>query len=193
MPFLRGAILRRQSQEVASKKIATNDAIIQSGKNLEGSPNSFNEIYDARADADKGQFFIKGLEQPIIGNPNKDKGNLYECYVASLYKEKGYTVDYNGQKKNGHDMGIDLLCYYKDFYTVCVQCKCYEVSKLSINDIFKFYGAFKYHASQHLDRTVSGAFWTAQTISVEADIFQVTKRLGIELFSGVSLPMDFHI
>ena len=41
MPFLRGAILRRQSQEVVSKKIATNDAIIQSGKNFEGSPNSY--------------------------------------------------------------------------------------------------------------------------------------------------------
>lgn len=120
---------------------------------------------------------------------NNDKGEIYELYIGSLYKSEGYDVIPTG---GSNDMGIDLLCRQGNNYVICIQCKYRTDKGLGVKDIFEFYGACKYYASQHLNETVSGAFWTTQRFNKGTKMFRVAESLGIKFFSGVLLPKDFQ-
>ena len=212
MPFLRGVILRRKKEEdkvsfstilpviqekrsleLVSKNTKTTMVVVPDSESHGHVSNYFNEIRDERTEAEKRQLLIEGLDQPVVGNPNKNKGNLYEYYVGGLYKSKGYNVEYNGREKNSNDMGIDLFCYYKNYYVVCVQCKCYDVRRISRNDIFQFYGAFKYYASRHLNKTVVGALWIARKIKEGSQLLNIIEMLGIRLYDGKTIPKGFKL
>ena len=212
MPFLRVATLRRKKEEdkvsfstilpvvqekysleLITRNTKTTMVVMPGSENHSQVSNHLNKILEARTEAEKRQLLIKGLDQPTVGNSNKNKGNLYEYYVGGLYKSKGYDVEYNGQKKNSYDMGIDLFCHYKNYYVVCVKCKCYEVSQLSRNDIFQFYGAFKYYASRHLNKTVVGALWSARKIKSGSQLLEIIGNLGIRLYDGKTIPKWFKL
>ena len=120
-------------------------------------------------------------------NHNKKKGIEYELFIGHIYENYGYAVEYNGIQKGGRDGGIDLICHSKR-YTILVQCKCYEASNsnIGVNDIYKFYGAFRHYAIKHPKEVVQGAFWTSREIDENAKVFEAAVELGITLHDGVA-------
>lgn len=128
--------------------------------------------------------------ESLKGSTNKEKGARYELYISSLYRVRGYDVT---PAAGSNDMGIDLLCRKDKNYVICVQCKYRTDKGVKVADIFQFYGAYKYYASQNMDKTVSGAFWTTQRIIKGTRMSHVAESLGIKLFSGILIPRDFRI
>lgn len=77
----------------------------------------------------------------------KQKGNMYENYVAKLYRAKGYTVQPYGQLRGRWDGGRDLICKHR-CYTIIVQCKYREHNSgasIDITDVYELFGAIKHY------------------------------------------------
>lgn len=53
---------------------------------------------------------------------NKEKGEVYEAFIAKYYKDLGYTVWEHGKEKGRLDGGIDLITK-KDKEIIFIQCK----------------------------------------------------------------------
>ncbi|MGD9718800.1 MAG: restriction endonuclease [Sulfurimonadaceae bacterium] len=64
----------------------------------------------------------------------KEKGELYEKYVANYFRNEGYYVWEHGEEKGRRDGGIDLFIK-KGNETFFVQCKNWENWKISQNTV----------------------------------------------------------
>ena len=115
-----------------------------------------------------------------------EKGEKYEDYVGSLYKELNYHVIHEGRLKHRWDGSIDLICQY-EIYTTLVQCKYYDRpnARIDVTDIYKFYGAVKYYSLKHLKEVVIGAFWTSLQGNSCAKAHDIATDLGIFFYEGV--------
>lgn len=66
---------------------------------------------------------------------NKEKGDMYEKYIADYYRKQGYTVSEHGQDNGRKDMGVDVIAK-KDREILFIQCKNWnENNKLKHNVI----------------------------------------------------------
>ena len=169
MPFLKAGLLKQQQEE---KRILSEISTIKR-KSADNDTLSL-ELPDAQ-------------EETMRIKTSRDKGTEYELYVGSLYKKKGYYVEYNGINKGSRDGGIDLICHHGR-YTEVVQCKCYSRRSISRNEICQFYGAAKYYAARHMQEVVSYSFWTTVEVTDDTEVFDVAMNLGIKLYSGYKIP-----
>ena len=64
----------------------------------------------------------------------KEKGDMYETYVANFFKKQGYYVWEHGKEKGVHDSSIDLLVK-KENYIYFVQCKNWEKWKITHKEV----------------------------------------------------------
>ena len=66
---------------------------------------------------------------------NKEKGDMYEKYIADYYKEQGYTIAEHGQDNGRKDKGIDVIAK-KEKELLLIQCKNWnENNKLTHSEI----------------------------------------------------------
>jgi Holliday junction resolvase-like predicted endonuclease len=64
----------------------------------------------------------------------KEKGDLYEAYVAKFFRDQGYYVWEHGKEKGVEDGGLDLLVKI-DRLIYYVQCKNWENWKIDHNNV----------------------------------------------------------
>lgn len=145
-----------------------------------------------------------GTNTPSTGNTTNvpPKGTKYELYIGSLYEQKGYEVDYNGQNKHAHDLCRDLICKFtkkyavnnKYIYTVIVQCKCYDSvvaikNNITVLEIYKFYGSVRHYAMQYPKEIVHAVFCTTFDMRTECyEAFRAAIELGIEVHQEIFIP-----
>lgn len=95
-------------------------------------------IIDVEISKQKEQFTPYTAEQKrkyaIKKKNNKEKGDRYEKFVASFFREQGYYVWEHGKDKGVKDDGVDLLVK-KNEYIYFVQCKDWENWKIDHNTI----------------------------------------------------------
>ena len=178
MPFLRAAYLKvaeKRKTRVAERK----DDIILESVTPQVLP-EYGQLYIDFGETEDREIHEKNLYT------NKQKGTDYEEYIGLLFKKKGYRVVYNGKVKGSHDRGRDLICHYKN-YTILVQCKYYnDKTKISINDIYQFYGSVRHYAVQNPKEIVCGEMWTSTEIDNGAR--EAAIDLGILIHDAVVMP-----
>lgn len=114
-------------------------------------------------------FFYKVTEGPRARNRLRKAGmeeidvmpgDVFETYVALLFKQLGYRVL---QTKHSGDYGADLILH-KDSRKIVVQCKRYK-SKVSIKSIQEVVGAKAYyHANEAW--SVTNSYHTQNAINL---------------------------
>lgn len=169
MPFLKAGLIKQKLEE---ERVLSEIPTIKRKSDNEGT--LLLEISDPQ-------------EENMRIKTSRDKGTEYELYVGSLYKKKGYYVEYNGINKGSRDGGIDLICH-RGRYTEVVQCKCYSSHSISRNEILQFYGATKYYAARHMQEVVSCSFWTTVEVTDDTEVFEIAMLLGVKLYSGCKMP-----
>lgn len=66
---------------------------------------------------------------------NKEKGDMYEKYIADYYRKQGYTISEHGQDNGRKDKGIDIIAK-KEKEIILIQCKNWnENNKLKHSEI----------------------------------------------------------
>lgn len=77
---------------------------------------------------------LKNINTKMTDVEKKEKGDKYESYVASFFREQGYYVLEYGKEKGVEDCGVDLFMK-KDKNIYFVQCKDWEKWKLDHNTV----------------------------------------------------------
>ena len=70
----------------------------------------------------------------LTNTEKKQKGDIYEEYIANFFKEQGYTVWEHGKEKGVHDSSIDLIIK-KDKFIYFVQCKNWDKWKINHKEV----------------------------------------------------------
>ncbi|MBU0632607.1 restriction endonuclease [bacterium] len=98
-----------------------------------------NEINEKTNIVQKQQNMYDTIHNPnskkrITVKEKKEKGNLYETYIANHYKEKGYVVWEHGKEKGLEDKSIDLFVKKeRDIYFI--QCKNWDKWKIDHKEV----------------------------------------------------------
>ena len=64
----------------------------------------------------------------------KEKGDIYERYIANFFKKQGYSVWEHGKEKGKEDKSIDLFIK-KENFIYFVQCKNWETWKINHKEV----------------------------------------------------------
>lgn len=76
-------------------------------------------------------------KKPYSRYAKKRAGNNYEKEVGKYYESLGYEIIYNGLEKGYYDEGIDLIGKNEN-RTLLIQCKNWQNSIITIEEIYKF-------------------------------------------------------
>lgn len=84
--------------------------------------------------SDKEIGIIKEKPKNLSNKEKKEKGDLYEKYVADYFREQGYYVWEHGKEKGVKDSSIDLLVK-KERIIYFIQCKHWESWKIDHKEV----------------------------------------------------------
>lgn len=130
-----------------------------------------------------GELFADVLNTPSSKELDRRvyAGNEYEKYIAEKYKEKNFTINYNGINKSYKDNGIDLIAF-KENKIILIQCKNWKVSEyeqLSDKEFRLFFGdCFQYILDNKIDGNTAMAFHyiISDEQSMNKSAFEYLKR-----------------
>jgi len=74
------------------------------------------------------------IKQKITNKEKKEKGDIYEEYIANFFREQGYVVWEHGKEKGVQDSSIDLIIK-KEQYIFFVQCKNWDKWKINHKEV----------------------------------------------------------
>lgn len=79
-------------------------------------------------------LYKNNKKKPMTRKEKKEKGDMYETYVANFFKKSGYTIWEHGKEKGVKDSSIDLIVK-KEQYIYFIQCKNWETWKINHKEI----------------------------------------------------------
>ena len=79
--------------------------VIEKLKQMNKQRDIYNSIHKEETETINESEIIKKSSYQV----NKEKGDMYEKYIADYYREQGYTISEHGQDNGRKDKGIDVI------------------------------------------------------------------------------------